>query len=107
MLTLTEAAAELGISAATLRHQVQLGRMQARLFGKTYVITTDELERYRGVEWAGLSAPEARGARVSRSTAHIGQCRERSARCDYRLAIVAGDRVQDSTNRDGSAGATG
>ena len=47
MLTLTEAAAELGINAATLRHQVQGGRLAARLFGKTYVITTDELERYR------------------------------------------------------------
>ena len=47
MLTLSEAAAELGISSATLRHQVQLGRLTARLFGKTYVITVDELERYR------------------------------------------------------------
>jgi excisionase family DNA binding protein len=45
MLTLTEAAAELGISAATLRHQVQGGRLAARLFGKTYVISTEEQER--------------------------------------------------------------
>jgi len=47
MLTLAEAAEQLGIAHATLRHQVQLGRMKARLFGKTYVISTEELERYR------------------------------------------------------------
>jgi len=47
MLTLTEAAAELGISSATLRHQVQGGRLAARLFGKTYVVTEREVSRYR------------------------------------------------------------
>jgi len=62
MLTLTQAAAELGISAATLRHQVQLGRMQARLFGKTYVITADELERYRSTSLGRPGRPSHRSS---------------------------------------------
>ena len=47
MLTLTEAAARLGLAASTLRHQVQVGRLRARLVGKTYVVTAREVERYR------------------------------------------------------------
>ena len=62
MLTLTEAAAELGISAATLRHQVQVGRLTARLFGKTYVITTEELERYRASSLGRPGRPSHRSA---------------------------------------------
>ena len=47
MLTLTEAAAELGLAASTLRHQVQAGRLRARLVGKTYVVSGREVDRYR------------------------------------------------------------
>jgi len=47
MLTLTEAAARLGVAASTLRHQVQSGRLRARLVGKTYVVSEREVERYR------------------------------------------------------------
>ena len=47
LLTLTEAAAQLGLAASTLRHQAQAGRMRARLVGKTYVVTAGEVERYR------------------------------------------------------------
>jgi len=62
MLTLTEAAVELGISAATLRHQVQGGRLAARLFGKTYVITTAEMERYRATSLGKRGRPSHRSA---------------------------------------------
>jgi len=62
MLTLTEAAIELGISAATLRHQVQGGRLSARMFGKTYVITADELERYRATSLGKPGRPSHRAA---------------------------------------------
>jgi excisionase family DNA binding protein len=62
MLTLTEAAAELGLSASTLRHQVQLGRMQARLFGKTYVVTEREVSRYRATSLGKPGRPSHRGA---------------------------------------------
>ena len=47
MLTLTEAAERLGLAASTLRHQVQTGRLRAELYGKTYVVTEAEVERYR------------------------------------------------------------
>jgi len=62
MLTLSQAAAELGISSATLRHQVQGGRLAARLFGKTYVITGEELERYRATSLGHPGRPSHRAA---------------------------------------------
>ena len=47
VLTLAQAADRLGVSATTLRHQVQAGRLAARLVGKTWVTTAAEVERYR------------------------------------------------------------
>jgi excisionase family DNA binding protein len=47
MPTLTEAAALLGVAASTLRHQVQNGKLRATKYGKTYVVTPREVERYR------------------------------------------------------------
>jgi len=47
MLTLTEAAARLGLAASTLRNQVHNGRLRARLIGKTWVVSEREVERYR------------------------------------------------------------
>ena len=47
MLTLAQAAARLGVASSTLRHQVQAGRLKARLIGKTYVVSEREVERYR------------------------------------------------------------
>ena len=44
--TLSEAAALIGRSSSTLRHQVQRGRLKARLVGKTYVVKERELDRY-------------------------------------------------------------
>jgi predicted nucleotidyltransferase len=46
-LTLAEAARELRISPSTLRNQVKAGRLRGRLVGKTYVTTSEEVERYR------------------------------------------------------------
>ena len=62
MLTLTEAAIELGLASSTLRHQVQTGRLAAQLFGKTYVITADELERYRATSLGRPGRPSHRSA---------------------------------------------
>jgi excisionase family DNA binding protein len=62
MLTLTEAAEQLGIASSTLRHQVQTGRLKARLFGKTYVISTQELERYRATSLGRPGRPSHRSA---------------------------------------------
>jgi excisionase family DNA binding protein len=47
MLTLAQAGALLGVSPATLRSQVRNGRLRATLVGKTWVVTPDEVERYR------------------------------------------------------------
>ena len=47
MLTLTQAAERLGVSASTLRHQAQAGRLRATLIGKTWTVTEDEIARYR------------------------------------------------------------
>ncbi len=62
MLTLTEAAARLGLAASTLRHQVQAGRLQARLVGKTYVVTAREVERYRAEHLGKAGRPSHRPA---------------------------------------------
>jgi hypothetical protein len=44
--TLTEASLIIGLSHSTLRHQAQAGRLRAKLIGKTWVVTSAELERY-------------------------------------------------------------
>ncbi len=62
LLTLTEAAAQLGLAASTLRHQAQAGRLRARLFGKTYVVTADEVERYRREHLGRPGRPSHRAA---------------------------------------------
>lgn len=47
MLTLTEAAARLGVTASTLRHQIANGKLRGRLVGKTWTVSEREIERYR------------------------------------------------------------
>ena len=61
-LTLSEAAEELGLSATTLRHQVQAGRLRARLVGKTYVVARREVERYRAEQLGKAGRPSHRAA---------------------------------------------
>lgn len=62
MLTLVEAADALGVTASTLRHQVQAGRLRARLLGKTYVVTPREVERYRREQLGKPGRPSHRAA---------------------------------------------
>lgn len=47
VISLAEAAEELGLGASTLRHQAQDGRLEARVVGKTWITTRQEVERYR------------------------------------------------------------
>lgn len=47
ILTLAEAARYLRLAPATLRRQVNNGRLDAKLVGKTYVVMRSEVERYR------------------------------------------------------------
>lgn len=46
MLTLTEAATQLGVAASTLRHQIAKGRLKGRLVGKTWTVSEREVARY-------------------------------------------------------------
>lgn len=49
MLTLTQAAAALGVTADTLRQQVHAGALKARKVGPVWTVTEREVERYRAV----------------------------------------------------------
>jgi excisionase family DNA binding protein len=46
-VTLTEAAAILGITADTLRVQVHRGKLKAKKVGPLWTVTPREVERYR------------------------------------------------------------
>jgi excisionase family DNA binding protein len=46
-MTLTEAAAALGVTAATLRQQIANGRLKATKRGRDWWVTKREVERYR------------------------------------------------------------
>lgn len=52
-----EAAEQLGIASSTLRHQVQVGRLKARLLGKAYVVTDREASRRRNRGTLNSSVP--------------------------------------------------
>ena len=47
MLTLNDAARELGVTAATLRQQIHAGRLEAAKVGPIWVVGETELARYR------------------------------------------------------------
>jgi len=47
MMTLAQAAARLGRSPDTLRHQVANGRLRAKKYGNTWLVDEAEVERYR------------------------------------------------------------
>lgn len=46
-MTLTEAAALLGVTAATLRQQIANGKLRATKRGRDWFVTLREVERYR------------------------------------------------------------
>lgn len=46
MLTLTEAAARLGVAASTLRVQIRNGKLKARKMGRDWTVSEREVERY-------------------------------------------------------------
>ncbi len=47
VLTLRQASERTGISHSTLQKQAKNGVLKAQMIGKTWVVTNDELERYR------------------------------------------------------------
>ena len=46
-MTLTEAAALIGVTAATLRQQIARGKLKARKVGRDWSVTPREANRYR------------------------------------------------------------
>lgn len=46
-MTLTEAAAQLGVSGETLRVQVRRGKLRAKKWAGIWIVTPAEVERYR------------------------------------------------------------
>lgn len=46
-MTLPEAAALLGVTAATLRQQIANGKLRAQKIGRDWHVTPKEVERYR------------------------------------------------------------
>ena len=68
LLTLTEAAAALGLrSARTLRQQVLRGRLDATLYGHTYLVAPDEVERYRKEHRGRIGRPRGTKDRQPRA----------------------------------------
>lgn len=47
ILTLSEASAELGIKPSTLRSQIRFGKIEARMIGPVWVVSREEVDRYR------------------------------------------------------------
>lgn len=46
LLTLAEAAELAGVNPASLRHAIRRGTLTATLYGKTYLVTRDEIARF-------------------------------------------------------------
>ena len=46
-MTLVDAAASLGVTAATLRQQIANGKLRAKKVGRDWHVTPREVERYR------------------------------------------------------------
>jgi excisionase family DNA binding protein len=47
MLTVTEAAERLGLSRSTVLNQIRAGAIRSERIGRLWVISEDEVERYR------------------------------------------------------------
>lgn len=45
-LTLNEAAEVLGVATSTLRHQIRNGKLKARHWGYTWLVSAEEVGRY-------------------------------------------------------------
>jgi excisionase family DNA binding protein len=64
LLTLREAAAQLGITADTLRAQIRRGRLRATKLGRDWVVEAAEVARYERTSLGRQGRP-ARGSRAA------------------------------------------
>ena len=65
MLTLTQAAARLGLSPSTLRNQIHGGRLTARKVGRDWTVSEREVERYRASSLGKVGRPHAMSPKSS------------------------------------------
>jgi predicted RNase H-like HicB family nuclease len=63
IVPLADAAAELGLGSSSLRHQAAKGQLVARVLGKTWITTRDEVERYRREHLGRLGRPKGSSTR--------------------------------------------
>ncbi len=47
LMTVPDAARSLGVAASTLRHQIKVGKLEARKISRDWYVHVDEVERYR------------------------------------------------------------
>jgi len=66
LLTLAQAAERLGMAAGTLRHQAGAGRLQASRYGTVWLVTEDEVERYRREQQGRPGRPVSHGSPPAR-----------------------------------------
>lgn len=66
MLTLSEAAASLGVAASSLRHQIANGKLRARKIGPVWTVSEREVERYRRESLGRHQAASSRDANEAR-----------------------------------------
>jgi excisionase family DNA binding protein len=57
-MTLIEAAAILGVTAATLRQQIARGRIKARKVGRDWTVTAAEVKRYAETRKGRADVPD-------------------------------------------------
>lgn len=63
-MTLAEMAKKLGLKdTSTLRGMIALGRLKAEKVGKTYLVTDEEMERYRREHLGRQGRPRKDGPR--------------------------------------------
>lgn len=64
IISLAEAADELGIDPSGLRAQAAAGRLEAKLVGKTWITTRQEVERYRRDHLGQVGRPRSLAERT-------------------------------------------
>jgi hypothetical protein len=69
IISLADAAEDLGIDPSGLRAQAAAGRIEAKLVGKTWITTRQEVERYRAERLGRVGRPPA-GHASGTGTAH-------------------------------------
>lgn len=89
LLTLADAAEKLGLSLSTVQHQAKAGRLHAEKYGRAWLVTIDEVERYRTENLGQVGRPSMPKSRSGhRNWSEVKA--ERQARKGGRPAFTVG-----------------